>query len=454
MRRVHLLNGALHADLSFAGTVTAIIPRIGHFSPRQSRVRARARARYGDSNMKHDLTERHTRALRATEHDTTERDTTERYAMLSLWLCARWIFAFVFFFAGVLMVAGSASIVGCGRGDIGTSVLLVTEADHGDATAQDVENAAQTPDAGVLDASASDFDGRGGTDDDDAGSSDAELSDAEEGEDHDVGDGGTWDTSSASDGSDGSDASDASGGSNASDAGDLDSGRSGVPDAAVPLAPGSHTVSAKAGGYDRQILVYVPSGWEVGDAAAVALHGNGDSASNFLVSMGLRASADANGIALALPRAMSGHFQGLDWDAYTQPVSSNPDIAVVEAAHALLAAGGADPDRIYLLGYSQGGFLSYRVAMERPDLFAAAHVSGASCPLPGYGLEADASRKIPMDLLIGTNDSLLPNARESRATLIREGFEVRYAELAGVGHCCPLQNRATDVLAWFLDHTL
>lgn len=398
--------------------------------------------------MKHDLTGRHTRALRATERDTTERDTTERdtterHAMRSR--CARRTFAF--FFAGVLMVAGSASIVGCGRGDIGTSVLLVTEADHGDATAQDVANTAQTPDAGVLDALASDFDGRG-TDDDDAGSSDAELSDAEEGEDHDGGDGGTWDTSSASD------ASDASGGSNASDAGDLDSGRSGVPDAAVPLAPGSHTVSAKAGGYDRQILVYVPSGWEVGDAAAVALHGNGDSASNFLVSMGLRASADANGIALALPRAMSGHFQGLDWDAYTQPVSSNPDIAVVEAAHALLAAGGADPYRIYLLGYSQGGFLSYRVAMERPDLFAAAHVSGASCPLPGYGLEADASRKIPMDLLIGTNDSLLPNARESRATLIREGFEVRYAELAGVGHCCPLQNRATDVLAWFLDHTL
>ena len=57
--------------------------------------------------------------------------------------CARRTFAF--FFAGVLMVAGSASIVGCGRGDIGTSVLLVTEADHGDATAQDVANTAQTP---------------------------------------------------------------------------------------------------------------------------------------------------------------------------------------------------------------------------------------------------------------------------------------------------------------------
>lgn len=338
------------------------------------------------------------------------------------------------------MTAGLGLASACGRGDIGSPDLPGGEAGS---------TGVQTLDGGLLDVS----------EDRDAGADAGALDSAR------VDGGGANATDAESQAS--GDASDDAGDDPGDDAGDdrgrdagpfdavdLDGGTGGPPDAAEPLVPGSHTVSAQAGGFDRAILVYVPNGWKVGDSAAVALHGNGDSANNFLVSMGLRASADARGVALALPRAMSGHYQGLDWDAYTQPTSRNPDIAVVEAAHALLAAGGADPDRIYLLGYSQGGFLSYRVAMERPLMFAAAHVSGASCPLPGYGLEEDAARRIPMDLLIGTRDSLLSNARDSRALLERLGFEVRYAELAGVGHCCPLQNRATDVLDWFLDHTL
>lgn len=56
-----------------------------------------------------------------------------------------------------------------------------------------------------------------------------------------------------------------------------------------------------------------------------------------------------------------------------------------------------------------------------------------------------ATRHLPIDLLIGTGDYGIANAQRTRDDLRARGFEVRYTELPGVGHCCPLNGRAFDI---------
>ena len=170
---------------------------------------------------------------------------------------------------------------------------------------------------------------------------------------------------------------------------------------------------------------------------------------NFLLTSGLREVADASGVALAFPVANAGSGpMGVDWNAYTTPTPANADVTLTLAARDHLVAGGVDPRRSFVLGYSQGGYLAYHVAMVGSDRFGAASVIAAADPLPGANLSGRATRRIPIDLLIGSGDFGLANAARTRDGLRATGFEVRYTELPGVGHCCPLRGRAAEVWSW------
>jgi hypothetical protein len=214
-----------------------------------------------------------------------------------------------------------------------------------------------------------------------------------------------------------------------------------------PLTAGERVVSVGT----RSVLLYVPARWRAGAAGLVALHGNGDTASNFLRTSGLMGVADSEGVALALPMAIAGSApMGVDWDAYTRPASSNPDLRLVADTRALLVGGGVDARRVFLAGQSQGGYLAFYAGMTFSTLFGAVNVSAAGDPMPGLGLAAMATRRIPVDLLTGDGDFAIANIRSTRDDLQRRGFDVRYTELAGVGHCCPLSTRTGTAPAMWL----
>ena len=204
------------------------------------------------------------------------------------------------------------------------------------------------------------------------------------------------------------------------------------------LTAGERVVAVGA----RRVLLYVPARWVRGGPGLVALHGNGDSASNFLRTSGLAAVADSEGVALALPLAIPGSApMGVDWDAYTRPASSNGDLGLVQDTRALLVNGGVDGRRVFLAGQSQGGYLAFYAGMALSTLFGAVNVSAAGDPMPGLGLAGMAARRIPVDLLTGDGDFAIANIRRTRDDLRARGFDVRYTELPGVGHCCPLSTR-------------
>ncbi len=218
-------------------------------------------------------------------------------------------------------------------------------------------------------------------------------------------------------------------------------------------AAGSHTLDIDVDGQQRSYILYVPSGLSLPAPFVVALHGNGDTASNFLSYSQLGQSAQTNGFLLAVPQAIPDSAPyGVDWDAYTEPPSSNKDYRFVEEVRNAWAAC-ADSARVYVLGYSQGGFLAFYVGMKDAGELGAIHVQSAANPLSS-ALITSAPRQIPVQLRIGTEDSLLQAARDTRDALQASGFTVDYAEISDHGHCCYLSSLNPEIWAFFAAHPL
>ncbi len=94
-----------------------------------------------------------------------------------------------------------------------------------------------------------------------------------------------------------------------------------------------------------------------------------------------------------------------------------------------------DPARVYVIGMSNGGYFAHLVGKERSKVVAAvASHSGALGlqTLPGV----NAKRKFPVLIIHGDRDGILSVefARENRSKYKKEGHEVMYVEVPGLGH--------------------
>jgi polyhydroxybutyrate depolymerase len=81
------------------------------------------------------------------------------------------------------------------------------------------------------------------------------------------------------------------------------------------------------------------------------------------------------------------------------------DVAFVSdvVARVLADEPGADPRQVYLVGYSNGGRMAYRMACQRPGLFAAVAAVEA---VPMYGCRT-IGRPVPLLVIASTGDPLL-----------------------------------------------
>ena len=109
-----------------------------------------------------------------------------------------------------------------------------------------------------------------------------------------------------------------------------------------------------------------------------------------------------------------------------------------------------DTRRVYLFGYSMGGYLTYDGAMFDSDLFAAAGVYAAVINPDYYAIVDSAQRKIPLAIYIGDHDrwNSIAQARDTRDLLERHGFPVRYTELPGQDHAYSPVSDRINADAW------
>jgi polyhydroxybutyrate depolymerase len=138
------------------------------------------------------------------------------------------------------------------------------------------------------------------------------------------------------------------------------------------------------GGLTRSYRIYVSPNYNASDPASIvmALHGLGDNMTNFS-GIGFNYIADTANIIVLIPQAVTDAIAGTAWNSGAgvlgyYPNSSVNDIGFLNAlVDTTMAHYSIDPQRVYLCGFSMGGFMTYRMAIQSNGKFAAfASMSG------------------------------------------------------------------------------
>jgi poly(3-hydroxybutyrate) depolymerase len=178
--------------------------------------------------------------------------------------------------------------------------------------------------------------------------------------------------------------------------------------------------------------VYVPSTYDRRRPAPllVTLHGSGSDENSFFDGYNGRwiAQAEKHGYVLVSPNGR-GPTSGFT-------VASNGQQDVLDVVALVRGRYNIDSARIFLTGHSMGGSGTVRIGARHPQLFA------ALAPIAGMPAEdetwkaLDASRKIPMLVIAGGQDTTVPaagcRAAAERAKAL--GHPVEYLEYPDADH--------------------
>src|SRR5579871_6322202 len=189
---------------------------------------------------------------------------------------------------------------------------------------------------------------------------------------------------------------------------------------------GEALVRSSKDGALQPVAVYVPSGYATGKPAplVVILHGRPQSESELLAPPYVAAIAEATGSIVVAP-----------WGrGYYDFRRSAPD--VYDALDAARRAFTIDRRRVFLAGYSMGGFAVYEVAALHPDEWSAV------MSIAGALLGADAQRVValmprtPFYVLTGSADDSIPTQYPAATAgfLQSAGLEVSFYSLPGGTH--------------------
>jgi polyhydroxybutyrate depolymerase len=172
---------------------------------------------------------------------------------------------------------------------------------------------------------------------------------------------------------------------------------------------------------NRFAEVHYPGGIDDIDKAplVIAFHGAGDTGSNFRNGTSLNELSDRFGFIVAYPNAT-----GVNWaegcNCIRPDLDGVDDVGFAEALVDTLAeAGNVDTDRVFAIGYSQGGVFAHHLACEKSDVFDGVAVFAG--PMSGVvSRNCDPDDAINMFLIHGTNDQVLPfeGVEDNQGTLL------------------------------------
>jgi polyhydroxybutyrate depolymerase len=161
--------------------------------------------------------------------------------------------------------------------------------------------------------------------------------------------------------------------------------------------PGSFTYE----GLDRTYTVYLPASYTAGDQLPLlfSLHGLTQTGNIMMQFTDFNTYADQYNFIVVYPDGINN-----SWNVGFSGGSTANDVGYLSALiDTLHAQYGIDLNRVYSTGYSNGGFMSYRLACELTGRFAAiAPVAGTMTD--GAWGSCQPSRDIPVMHIHGTND--------------------------------------------------
>jgi poly(3-hydroxybutyrate) depolymerase len=238
------------------------------------------------------------------------------------------------------------------------------------------------------------------------------------------------------------------------------------------------TLSFQVGGKARHASLFVPSGINK-PAVVFFVHGANGSGSNFENETKGDVTAEREKFIAVYPSASGTGAAGV-WEDMSGTGNFPFFLAILDT---LAARHAIDRNRVYMTGFSQGGFISFVAGCRYSDVFAAvAPVSGhagATCtlkrPVPVYmtfgagegpsGFVADLNVWRNLNTCPATPTitrpypATKPNSKVSRITYgpCAQGTSVVMDSVSGQGHQWPsatTQNQADEVWAFFKQYSL
>jgi phospholipase/carboxylesterase len=171
----------------------------------------------------------------------------------------------------------------------------------------------------------------------------------------------------------------------------------------------------------------------------VALHGLGDRPAAFA---GLLSDFDKPA-RIAFPRAPDPWGSGYTWFPYRDGPDEN-ELARGIAAAAKRVAGAvesltrdAPTSEVIVTGFSQGGMLSFALAVLRPELFVRSIPISGMLPKPLWPSGSAGPARLPAIVALhGVEDPRVPigSTRRAVAALSAHGYHAELFEFESVGH--------------------
>lgn len=176
----------------------------------------------------------------------------------------------------------------------------------------------------------------------------------------------------------------------------------------------------------RKALVYLPSRVRAGAPAFVAVHGYTGSAPAMIRQTSYLDLAERNGWIVAFPQGLRYADGQHAWNAGTccggAPSAETADVKFVTTlARRLVSQYGADPERVFYHGYSNGAMLGYRVACQAKQPFSGFALLSGTLVSP-----CDQTSGVPVVAIHGMQDATVPYAGSRwRVSLQTELLPVR-----------------------------
>jgi phospholipase/carboxylesterase len=174
----------------------------------------------------------------------------------------------------------------------------------------------------------------------------------------------------------------------------------------------------------------------------VAIHGLGDKPQQF-AGMFFGFDVPAR---IALPRGPDAYGDGYSWFAFRAGGDVSRVSAGIERAAAKLAVAIADivgrrptAGSPIVTGFSQGGMLSFALAVHHPDMVGSAVPIGGWLPPPLWPTAPAPEGAPKIVALHGSDDSLVPIAptRDAVQALRERGYDATLETFEGVRHTVP-----------------
>lgn len=193
---------------------------------------------------------------------------------------------------------------------------------------------------------------------------------------------------------------------------------------------------------------YVPTNYDAKKKwpLVVALHGMGGDENSFFATYNngeIKRIAEARGYLVVCPkgRAPASMYMG------------TAETDVIDVLNAMKRDYSIDDDRVYLMGHSMGGYGSWSIAVNHPDLFAAiGPIAGGGQPFVMMGLKKITH--VPWIVIHGDKDPTV-SVEESRKMVKAGkdlGIEIKYLEILGGNHTDIAVPAFKDIFDWFDAH--